>query len=122
MVLCDTNILIHVFNGRQYTIDKLQEIGLEQVALSVVTVMELYQGMSNKTELLQIKRKLKYFDVVEIDNETSKLATRLIENFRLSHNLQIPDALIGATAVIHQIALYTYNTKDFNFIPGIILI
>lgn len=122
MVLCDTNILIHVFNGRQYTIDKLQEIGLEQVALSVVTVMELYQGMSNKTELLQIKRKLKYFDVVEIDNETSKLATRLIENFRLSHNLQIPDALIGATAVIHQIPLYTYNTKDFNFIPGIILI
>jgi predicted nucleic acid-binding protein len=122
MVLCDTNILIHAFNGRQITIDKLQEIGLEQITLSVITVMELFQGMSNKTELAQMKRKIKYFDIVEIDNDTSKFATRLIENFRLSHNLQIPDALIGATAVIHQIPLYTYNTKDFDFIPGIILI
>ena len=31
MVLCDTNILIHAFNGRQATIDRLQEIGLEQM-------------------------------------------------------------------------------------------
>jgi hypothetical protein len=37
----------------------------------------------------------------------------------LSHHLQIPDAIIGATAVIHQIPFYTYNTKDFDFIPGI---
>lgn len=27
----------------------------------------------------------------------------LIEKFRLSHNLQIPDAIIGATAIVHQI-------------------
>jgi predicted nucleic acid-binding protein len=122
MVLCDTNIFIHAFNGRQSTIDKLLEIGLDQVILSVISVMELYQGMGNKTELLQMKRKLKYYDVVEIDITTSKLATNLIENFKLSHGLQIPDAIIGATAVIHQIPLYTYNTKDFNFIPGIILV
>ncbi len=122
MVLCDTNILIHAFNGQNATIEKLHEIGLQQVTLSVITVMELFQGMSNKTELAQMKRRIKYFDVVDIDNDTSKLAARLIENFRLSHNLQIPDALIGATSVIYQIPLYTYNTKDFDFIPGITLI
>jgi len=84
--------------------------------------MELYQGMSNKTELAQMKRKIRYYDVVEIDVETSKLATILIENFKLSHGLQIPDTIIGATAVIHQIPFFTYNTKDFDFIPGITLI
>ena len=104
------------------TIDRLQEIGLEQVAISVITVMELYQGMGNKTELAQMKRKMGFYDVVEIDNATSRLATTLIENFRLSHGLQIPDAIIGATAVIHQIPFYTYNLKDFDFIPGIKLI
>lgn len=119
MVLCDTNIFIHAFNGRQETIDQLQLIGLEQVVLSAITVMELYQGMSNKTELAQMKRKIGYYDVVEIDSQTSELATELIEKFRLSHGLQIPDAIIGASAVIHQLPLYTYNTKDFNFIPGI---
>ena len=122
MVLCDTNIFIHAFNGRQTTINQLQEIGLEQIALSVITVMELYQGMSNKVELAQMKRKLKYYDVVEIDTATSKLATSFIETYKLSHHLQIPDALIGAAAVIHQIPLFTYNTKDFDFIPGIQLI
>ena len=80
MVLCDTNIFIHAFNGRQETIDQLQLIGLKQIVLSAITVMELYQGMSNKTELAQMKRKIGYYDVVEIDSPTSELATELIEN------------------------------------------
>lgn len=57
MVLCDTNIFIHAFNSRQTTIERLEEIGLGQIVLSVITVMELYQGMSNKTELAQLKGK-----------------------------------------------------------------
>jgi predicted nucleic acid-binding protein len=122
MVLCDTNIFINAFNGRRETIDQLHKIGLERIALSVITVMELYQGMSNKSELAQMKRKIRYYDVVEIDAPTSRLATELIKKFKLSHGLQIPDALIGATAVIHRIPLFTYNTKDFNFIPGVELV
>lgn len=58
-----------------------------------------------------------YFDIVEIDSEISKLSTQFIEKYSLSYGLQIPDAIIGATAVIHQIPLYTYNTKDFKFMP-----
>ncbi|HJP62168.1 MAG TPA: type II toxin-antitoxin system VapC family toxin [Mucilaginibacter sp.] len=122
MVLCDTNIFIHAFNGRRDTIDKLLQIGLDQIALSVITLMELYQGMGNKTELAQLKRKIRYYDVIEIDPVIPKTATSLIENFKLSHGLQIPDAIIGATASVHQIPLFTYNVKDFDFIPGIILI
>ena len=79
MVLCDTNVFINAFNGRQPVIDKMQEIGLDQIAVSVITVMELYQGMSNKTELAQMKRKLRYYDFIDIDIATSQLATSLIE-------------------------------------------
>lgn len=122
MILCDTNILIHSFNGKPDTISRLHQIGLDQVALSVITVMELYQGMGNKTELARMKRKIKYFDVVEIDTRISRFAAELIEKFKLSHGLQIPDAFIGATSVVHNIPLYTYNIKDFNFIPDIQLI
>ena len=122
MVLCDTNIFIHAFNGRQPTIERLQEIGFDQIVLSVVTLMELYQGMGNKVELAQMKRKIRYYDVVDIDIATSKLAASLVESYKLSHNLQIPDAIIGATAVVHQIPFYTYNVKDFAFIPSIKLI
>ncbi|MBK6931642.1 MAG: PIN domain-containing protein [Saprospirales bacterium] len=50
MVLCDTNIFISAFNGRQDTIDQLNQIGLEQIALSAITVMELLQGLSLRRE------------------------------------------------------------------------
>jgi predicted nucleic acid-binding protein len=120
MILCDTNILIHAFNGKTNTIQELNNIGYPNIVLSAVTVMELLQGMGNKTELAQMKKKLKYFDVIQFDDLISEKAIELIENFRLSHNLQIPDAIIGATAIVHQIPFFTYNIKDFRFMPNIV--
>ena len=121
MVLCDTNILIHAFNGRLDTIQELNNIGYANILLSAITVMELYQGMGNKTELAQMKKKIKYFDVIQFDDQVSEKSIKLIAQFRLSHDLQIPDAIIGATAIVHQIPLFTYNLKDFRFMPNIIL-
>lgn len=57
MVLCDTNVFIYAFNGRQETIDRLQAIGLENVVLSSITIMELLQGMGNKVQLAQTKKR-----------------------------------------------------------------
>jgi predicted nucleic acid-binding protein len=119
MILCDTNIFIHAFNGHETTITQLQKIGLEEIALSAITLMELYQGMANKAELAQIKKKLRFFDSVHIDKNISNMAIDLITEFKLSHGLQIPDAIIGATAIIYKIPLYTYNVKDFKFMPNI---
>ena len=119
MVLCDTNIFINAFNSDADTLEQLKLIGLQNVVLSAITVMELYQGMGNKPELARMKKNIKYYDVIEVDQRTSVLATNLIEDYRLSHGLQIPDAIIGASAVVHQIELFTYNRKDFNFMPNI---
>lgn len=121
MILCDTNIFISAFNGRTDTINQLNKIGLGEIALSAVTVMELLQGMGNKKELAQMKKKIKYYDVVQIDKAISQKAIDFIESYKLSHGLLIPDAIIGATAIVHQIPIYTYNVKDFDFLPDIIL-
>lgn len=83
--------------------------------------MELLQGMGNKEELARMKKKIRYYDVVQIDEAISAKAVDFIESYKLSHGLSIPDAIIGATAVIHQIPIYTYNIRDFDFLPGIIL-
>ena len=121
MVLCDTNIFISAFNGRQDTIDQLDKIGLDEIVLSAVTVMELFQGMRDKEELARMKKKIKYYDIIQIDEAVSEKAIEFIEIYKLSHGLNIPDAIIGATAVVHQIPIYTYNIRDFDFLPGIIL-
>ncbi len=119
MILCDTNVFIHAFNGNEKTIAALKIIGLQEIVLSAITLMELYQGMGNKSELAQMKKKLHYYDIIHIDETISHTAIALVENFKLSHGLQIPDAIIGATAIVYDIPLYTYNIKDFNFMPNI---
>ena len=67
------------------------------------------------------EKKIKYFDVIQFDDQVSEKSIELISQFRLSHDLQIPDAIIGATAIVHQIPLFTYNLKDFRFMSDIIL-
>ena len=116
MILCDTNILIHAFNGRVDTIEQLNKVGWSEIVLSSITVMELFQGMGNKNELVQMKKKIQYYDIVQIDKVVSETAIEFIEKYKLSHGLQIPDAIIAATAFVHDIPLFTYNIRDFNFI------
>ena len=42
---------------------------------------------------------------------------QLIQDYKLSHDLQIPDAIIAALSITFDIPLFTYNIKDFKFIP-----
>ncbi len=80
--------------------------------------MELY-SMQHKTEMAAMQTKIKQYNVLHINEEVSKHAVELVNKYKLSHNLQIPDAIIGAMSVVYNIELFTYNLKDFKFIPGI---
>ena len=42
-----------------------------------------------------------------------------MEAYSLSHKLSVPDALIAATAIVHDVELYTLNVKDFRFISNL---
>ncbi len=117
MILCDTNILISFFISRQDTIDELEKIGHNNVLLPATTVMELYRGASNKKELNLMKKRIKYYDVLHANRTVSKMAVDFIDKYHLSHGLQIPDAMIAASALIFDLELFTYNLKDFSFIP-----
>ena len=43
----------------------------------------------------------------------------LIDEFALPHGLRLADALIGATAIEHQLTLLTGNAAHFARIPGL---
>jgi predicted nucleic acid-binding protein len=119
LVLCDTNIFIHWFNDDKSTIKKIQQIGLGNIAISVISIMELIAGVDNKTQLNHLKKKIKNYYIINFNDEISELSLKLIENYSLSENLQIPDAIIGATAITLDLPLFTYNKKDFRFMPNI---
>jgi predicted nucleic acid-binding protein len=118
-VLCDTNVFIKLFNDDVQTINNLANIGNPNILIPSVAVMELYAGMGNKQELSDMRKKLRFYNVVHLNQKCSRLAISFMHDYKLSHNMQIPDALIGAMAITYKIPLYTYNLKDFRFMPNI---
>jgi predicted nucleic acid-binding protein len=118
-VVCDTNIFISLFKNLRPTVDELELIGSNNVLITSISVMELYRGMQRKKEMTEMQAKIKQYNILHINEDVSKHAIELVNKFKLSHNLQIPDAIIGAMSVVNDIELFTYNVKDFKFIPGI---
>lgn len=116
MILCDTNILIELYKNNFVVIAELRKIGSKKIAISTITQAELYYGALNKRELQRIKRHLSQLEILAVDISVSKQFMQLMENYVLSHKLTIPDALIAATALVHNLDLYTLNQKDFRFI------
>ncbi len=82
-------------------------------------MMELYFGAFNKRELAKIKSRMGNLETLILDRSITNAAINLIEQYSKSHGLQIPDALIAATAICHDMELLTYNIKDFKFIQDI---
>lgn len=78
--------------------------------------MELYFGAFNKAELQQMKKYMQGIPVLHIATNISETAVSLIEQYAKSHTLNIPDALIAATAIENNFELLTLNVKDFKYI------
>jgi len=87
----------------------------------VITVGELYYGARNKRELQKIRKHLSLLTQFPLTAVVSQVFIDLLENYALSHGLTIPDALIAATAVANNLPLYTFNLKDFRYIPELYL-
>ncbi|HUH73127.1 MAG TPA: type II toxin-antitoxin system VapC family toxin [Chitinophagales bacterium] len=119
MILCDTNIFIEIYRGNFDIIQVVKSIGQHNIAVSDVTCAELLYGARNKRELLAIRKDLNKITIAPIEASISTLAVELVEKHALSHKLSLPDALIGATAIFHNIELFTLNIKDFRFLEQI---
>lgn len=57
--------------------------------------------------------------ILPITEATTLRATALMEGLTLSHGQQMADALIGATALEHQLRILTANVRHFSIIPGL---
>src|SRR5690606_14429250 len=106
-MLVDTDVVIWNLRGNKRAAKVLDQAA--RFSLSAVTYMELVQGLRDKTELQVLRRgiRLRGCEIIAIDNDISVRAMYLMENFSLSHNLQMADALIAATALSSGLPLMT---------------
>jgi hypothetical protein len=123
-VICDTDVLIdyldHTKIRHNQTANVLnEEVGLKNIVISAVTKMELMMGIKNKENQIKLLKTLKGFSISLINNDITLEAINLLEEYKLSHGLSIPDCLIAATAIKADLPLFTYNVKDFSFIKDL---
>ncbi|MBI2095295.1 MAG: type II toxin-antitoxin system VapC family toxin [Candidatus Omnitrophica bacterium] len=118
-MLIDTDVLIWHLRGNARA-EGVIERGATK-AISVVTYMEIAQGLRNKEEARRWQSLLANFDisVLQIEERVSSKAMFWMDEFALSHGLEIPDALIAATAETHGLVLLTGNSSDYRFLPGL---
>jgi len=118
-LIVDTDVLIWYSRGHQKAIDVIHS--LDRFSLSIVTYIEIIQGVRNKKELKTFKKALGILNaqVIQIDELISTKAMFYIEQYALSHTMELADALIGASAVIKQLPLITGNEKHYKHLPEI---
>lgn len=122
-ILIDTDILIDILRNFQPTIERLTEIEEQsQLWVSQMTQMELIVGCQDKRHLKKLENFLEKFSILPINSTISDHTTKLLLQYRLSHGLLIPDAIIAATALVNKLDLLTKNQKDFRFIQDLELI
>jgi len=97
--------------------------GLDGFSISVVTCIELAQGLRSKAELNALRNFLQDRSValLPITESISSNAMFLVEQHHFSHSLGQSDVLIAATAVNHGLPLMTANTKHYLIIKNLIL-
>jgi predicted nucleic acid-binding protein len=118
-MIFDTDVLIWFFRGNPTAADLIE--GQAERALSIVSLMELYQGARSRQETKVIRRFFadNSFRVIPISESISHLAATLVEDHALKDGLGVADALIAATARESGSVLATGNFRHKRSIPAL---
>jgi hypothetical protein len=114
-VLLDTDISIEILRARNPEISSKWSalVAARTVVLcSPVVAAEVWAG-AHPHEHPFISIFFRPLVCVPTDYEIGELAGALLRKFAKSHGLEIPDALIAATAIQHKAALWTRNRKRY---------
>ena len=120
-VIFDTNIFIYADRGVENAKDLL--LTTPDRAISAVTYMEYVPFCRNKRELAIFDQLLRSLQVAiyDVSTEISMLARKLVQQFALSHSVEMGDALIAATALTYSETLCTGNDKHFKPVNGLVI-
>ena len=107
--LIDTNIIIYYLEGEQAAVSFLRTHRGE-LAISSVTWMETLSYPFSADEEQVIRAFLYEFRLIEISFPVMELSVKV----RRMKKMKLPDAIITASAVHHDLILVTRNIKDFK--------
>ncbi len=107
-LLVDTDVLVDHLRGAQRF-----DPASAPVAYSTITRAELFAGRASEETAVGLL--LHPFRELPVDRAVAELGGRL----RRRHGVAIADALIAATALVHDLALLTRNLRHFERVPDL---
>jgi predicted nucleic acid-binding protein len=115
-MIIDTDVLIWFLRSNVQAIAELESIAPDNRFVSIISYMELLQGVRNKSELKELKRLFEYseFIILPLNRNIGIIACEYLEQFSLSSGLRLEDALIAATAFVYAEPIFTGNYKHFK--------
>ena len=115
-MLIDTDVIIWYLKGNEKAKATIEN--RPTFSISVITYMELVQGMRNQHELRELRRALKDWktNILYIDEEISSKAMFLVERHFLSDSMRLADALIASTALTNGVSILTANDKLYKVV------
>ena len=125
--LLDTDWVIHYLNGNRSVIDKLNSLAGPQLAISVISLAELYEGVYYSKDPARSAKGLEDFlsgvFILGIDEETCKIFGR--ERGKLRQQGKIAgdfDLMIASTCLRWNLVLLTNNIKHFEWLEKLQII
>ena len=122
--LLDTDWVIDHFNGISQVSTRLKELQPQGLALSVISVAELWEGVYFSRDPKSSQKTLEEFlsgvVILGLDEEVCKRFGQLRGSLRKrGQNVGDFDLLISATALRHSLTLLTNNRKHFQGVPEV---
>jgi tRNA(fMet)-specific endonuclease VapC len=126
-VLVDTDVYSYLMNGKGYAALYKPHAEGKLIAVSFITVGELYFGAYRKSwkpeRLADLKDRLRSVTIVPYDELLCLTYARIKAEMQSRGNVIGPNDLwIAASAVRHSIPLLSNNQKHFELVPGLVLI
>ncbi|OGI01935.1 MAG: nucleotide-binding protein [Candidatus Melainabacteria bacterium GWF2_37_15] len=114
--LVDTNILIYYLDDKipENAINIIKEIFKNSLIISIITKCELlsWKGYDNEG-FKAVKDFISCANIIDLDNSIADLAIDIMRK----NNIELPDAVIAASAIHNNAILLTRNEKDFKKVP-----
>lgn len=106
IALFDTNIVIDALNGVESADTEYSKY--DAVYISIITCIEVMVGVDDDDVICRQFMRDKFI----LQPVNTAIAERSVM-LRKQRNIKLPDAIILATAQIHETILVTRNTRDF---------
>ena len=117
-IVVETDITIDFLRGEKKAISHFKSIS-DLICFSSITIAEIYSGIKNQKEEKVIEKLFTIFPIIDVTNEIGKLAGKLVKQYRPSHSVEIPNAIIAATCSIAHADLHTFNIKHYPMFAGL---